>query len=140
MEQSRVERDSMGEVEVPAGAYFGASTQRAVDNFPISGIRFSRRFIWALGLIKGSAATVAADHGTSRTEEAQAIRAAADEVMEGALDDHFPIDVFQTGSGTSTNTNANEVIARRAESCSARSTAAGFIPTTTSTSGSHRTT
>ena len=114
MEQPRVERDSMGEVEVPAGAYFGASTQRAVDNFPISGIRFSRRFIWALGLIKGSAATVAADQGHLPPEEAQAIRAAADEVMEGALDDHFPIDVFQTGSGTSTNTNANEVIARRA--------------------------
>ena len=114
MEQSRVERDSMGEVEVPAGAYYGASTRRAVDNFPISGIRFGRRFIWALGLIKGSAATVAAEHGFLAIEEAQAIRAAADEVMEGALDDHFPIDVFQTGSGTSTNTNANEVIARRA--------------------------
>jgi fumarate hydratase, class II len=114
MERSRVERDSMGEVSVPAGAYFGASTQRAVDNFPISGIRFSRRFIWALGLIKGSAATVAADQGHLPPEEAGAIRAAADEVMDGALDDHFPIDVFQTGSGTSTNTNANEVIARRA--------------------------
>ncbi|HEX2369991.1 MAG TPA: class II fumarate hydratase [Acidimicrobiia bacterium] len=114
MEQSRVERDSMGDVEVPAGAYFGASTQRAVDNFPISGIRFSRRFIWALGLIKGSAATVAADQGHLPVEEAQAIRDAADEVMEGTLDDHFPIDIFQTGSGTSTNTNANEVIARRA--------------------------
>ncbi len=114
MEQSRVERDSMGEVEVPAGAYYGASTRRAVDNFPVSGIRFSRRFIWALGLIKGSAATVAADQGHLPVEEARAIRAAADEVMEGALDDHFPLDVFQTGSGTSTNTNANEVIARRA--------------------------
>jgi fumarate hydratase class II len=114
MEQSRVERDSMGEVEVPADAYYGASTQRAVDNFPISGIRFSRRFIWALGLIKGSAATVAGDQGHLPPEEAEAIRAAADEVVEGSLDDHFPLDVFQTGSGTSTNTNANEVIARRA--------------------------
>jgi fumarate hydratase, class II len=114
MEQSRVERDSMGEVEVPAGAYYGASTQRAVDNFPISGIRFGRRFVWALGLIKGSAATVAADRGHLPPEEAKAIRAAADEVVEGSLDDHFPLDVFQTGSGTSTNTNANEVIARRA--------------------------
>ncbi len=114
MEQSRVERDSMGEVEVPAGAYYGASTRRAVDNFPVSGIRFSRRFIWALGLIKGSAATVAANQGHLSVDEARAIRAAADEVMEGALDDHFPLDVFQTGSGTSTNTNANEVIARRA--------------------------
>jgi fumarate hydratase class II len=85
-----------------------------VDNFPISGIRFSRRFIWALGLIKGSAATVAGDQGHLPPEEAEAIRAAADEVVEGSLDDHFPLDVFQTGSGTSTNTNANEVIARRA--------------------------
>jgi fumarate hydratase, class II len=110
----RVEKDSMGEVEVPADAYYGASTQRAVDNFPISGLRFSRRFIWALGLLKGSAATVAAEQGFKEPGLAAAIREAADEVMDGALDHHFPLDIFQTGSGTSTNTNANEVIAGRA--------------------------
>ncbi len=110
----RIERDSMGEVAVPADALYGASTQRARDNFPISGIGFPRRFIWALGLIKGSAATVSAEMGNLDAGIAAAIRAAADEVMEGALDEHFVLDVFQTGSGTSTNTNANEVIANRA--------------------------
>jgi len=104
----------MGEVEVPRDAYYGASTQRAVDNFPISGLRFSRRFIWALGLLKGSAATVAAQLGYLDAERSRAIRQAADEVMEGTLDQHFVLDIFQTGSGTSTNTNANEVIATRA--------------------------
>ena len=110
----RIEKDSMGEVQVPADALYGASTQRAKDNFPISGIHFSRRFIWALGLLKGSAATVAAQGGHIDQQIADAIRAAADEVMSGDLDDHFPLDIFQTGSGTSTNTNANEVIANRA--------------------------
>jgi fumarate hydratase class II len=110
----RIEKDSMGEVQVPAGAYYGASTQRAVDNFPISGIRFGRRFIWALGLIKGSAASVAGERGYVDQAKAGWIRQAADEVMAGALDGHFPLDVFQTGSATSTNTNANEVIAHRA--------------------------
>ncbi len=109
----RTERDSMGEVQVPATALYGASTQRAVDNFPISGFRFSRRFIWALGLIKGSAATVAAEQGHLEAATAEAIRTAADEVMAGTHDDQFPLDIFQTGSGTSTNTNANEVIAGR---------------------------
>ncbi|MBW3665991.1 MAG: class II fumarate hydratase [Actinobacteria bacterium] len=104
----------MGEVKVPADAYYGASTQRAKDNFPISELRFSRRFLWALGLEKGSAATVAARMGHLDEEKAKAIRQAADEVMEGDLDDHFVLDIFQTGSGTSTNTNANEVIAARA--------------------------
>ena len=104
----------MGEVKVPADALYGASTQRAVDNFPISGIGFSRRFIWALGLQKGSSATVAAETGHLDPAQAQAIRNAADEVMAGDLDDHFVLDIFQTGSGTSTNTNANEVIAARA--------------------------
>ncbi len=112
--EHRIERDSMGEVEVPADAYYGASTQRAVDNFPISGLRFGRRFIWALGLLKGSAATVAAQLGHVDAERGAAIRRAADEVMEGSLDGHFVLDIFQTGSGTSTNTNANEVIAARA--------------------------
>jgi fumarate hydratase class II len=112
--ERRIERDSMGEVAVPADAYYGASTQRAVDNFPISGERFDRRFIRALGLIKGSAASVASEQGFLESEIADAIRSAADEVAEGALDDQFVLDIFQTGSGTSTNTNANEVIASRA--------------------------
>ena len=110
----RVERDSMGELQVPADALYGASTQRAVENFPISNLRFSRRFIWALGLIKGSAARVAGDAGYVPARIASAIARAADEVVEGALDHHFVLDIFQTGSGTSTNTNANEVIANRA--------------------------
>jgi fumarate hydratase class II len=110
----RTERDSMGEVQVPDGAYYGASTQRAVDNFPISDLRFSRRFIWALGLVKGSAARVAGTRGFVDAAKAKAIAEAADEVRDGLLDDHFVLDIFQTGSGTSTNTNANEVIANRA--------------------------
>ena len=110
----RVEKDSMGEVRVPADAYYGASTQRAVENFPISGIRFGRRFIWALGLIKGSAADISGREGHLDRKRADAIRAASDEVMKGTLDAQFVLDIFQTGSGTSTNTNANEVIAGRA--------------------------
>ncbi len=104
----------MGEVEVPSDALYGASTQRAVENFPISDLRFSRPFIRALGLIKGSAAQVAGDSGHLPGEIASAVSQAADEVMAGLWDDHFVLDVFQTGSGTSTNTNANEVIANRA--------------------------
>ena len=110
----RIERDSMGEVEVPAGAYYGASTQRAVDNFPISNLRFGRRFIWALGLIKGSAARIAGPAGYIDSDLADAVERAADEVRDGAHDEEFVLDVFQTGSGTSTNTNANEVMANRA--------------------------
>lgn len=110
----RIEKDSMGEVRVPAEALYGASTQRAKDNFPISGVGFSRRFIWALGLLKGSAATVSGEMGNVEERIATATRAAADEVMSGELDEHFVLDIFQTGSGTSTNTNANEVIANRA--------------------------
>ena len=110
----RTERDSMGEVQVPQDAYYGASTQRAFENFPISGTVFSRRFIWALGLLKGSAARVSGPKGYVDRERADAIARAADEVRDGALDDHFVLDIFQTGSGTSTNTNANEVIANRA--------------------------
>ncbi len=112
--EHRIEHDSMGEVEVPHDAYYGASTQRAVDNFPISGLRFGRRFIWALGLLKGSAATIATQLGHMDAERGAAIRKAADEVMEGSLDQQFVLDIFQTGSGTSTNTNVNEVIAARA--------------------------
>ena len=110
----RIERDSMGEVQVPDGAHYGASTQRAVDNFPISDLRFSRRFIWALGLLKGSAARVSGPAGHVDTGLTGAIVQAADEVRDGGLDSEFVLDIFQTGSGTSTNTNANEVIANRA--------------------------
>ena len=110
----RIEKDSMGEVRVPADAMYGASTQRAVDNFPISNHRFGRRFIWALGLLKGSAGTVAGRMEFLDLTISEAIRKAADQVMEGDLDDQFVLDIFQTGSGTSTNTNANEVIAARA--------------------------
>ncbi len=110
----RIEKDSMGEVKVPADAMYGASTQRAVDNFPISSHRFGRRFIWALGLLKGSAGTIAGEMDFKSPAISEAIRKAADQVMEGAFDDQFVLDIFQTGSGTSTNTNANEVIATRA--------------------------
>jgi fumarate hydratase, class II len=110
----RIEKDSMGEVQVPAGAYYGASTQRAVDNFPISGLTVGRRLIWAFGLLKGSVATVAATRGDVPADVAEGIRAAADEVMNGDWDAQFPVDIYQTGSGTSTNTNTNEVITHRA--------------------------
>ena len=110
----RIEKDLMGEVRVPATALYGASTRRAVENFPISDRRFGRWFIWALGLIKGGAAQVAGSQGFLPEDVAEAIAAAAEEVREGRLDDHFVLDIFQTGSGTSTNTNANEVIANRA--------------------------
>jgi fumarate hydratase class II len=109
-----MERDSMGEVEVPADAYYGASTQRAVLNFPISGQPFPRRFIRALGLVKKSAAQTNSELGLLSKRRASAIARAAQEVVDGKLDDQFPIDIYQTGSGTSTNTNANEVIANRA--------------------------
>lgn len=104
----------MGEMTVPADALYGASTARAVENFPISGIRFSRSFIRALGLIKQAAAEANRDLGLLPDDRAGLIVAAAQEVVDGGLDDHFPIDIFQTGSGTSTNMNANEVIANRA--------------------------
>lgn len=110
----RIERDSMGEVPVPDGAYYGASTQRAVDNFPISNLRFGRTFIWALGLLKASAAVTNKANGSVDPAIADAIVTAAEQVMVGDLDEHFVLDVFQTGSGTSTNMNANEVIANRA--------------------------
>ena len=110
----RIEHDSMGEVSVPDDAYYGASTQRAVENFPISDLRFGRRFVWALGLIKGSAAEMNKSMGNVDPEMADAIVAAAEELMEGKFDDQFVVDIFQTGSGTSTNMNANEVLANRA--------------------------
>ena len=110
----RVERDSMGEMEVPAGALYGASTMRAALNFPISGLRFPRVFIRALGLIKQSAARSNMALGLLEPRLGEAIAVAAQEVIDGGLDQHFVLDIFQTGSGTSTNTNANEVIANRA--------------------------
>ena len=107
----RVEHDSMGELKVPANALWGAQTQRAIDNFPVSGRPLPRGFIRALGLIKAAAAAVNADLGLLPKTAAKAIRAAAIEVADGAHDAQFPIDVYQTGSGTSSNMNANEVIA-----------------------------
>ena len=114
-EQVRIERDSMGEVEVPASALWGASTQRAVLNFPVSGEKLPLRLIHALGLVKAAAAVANRQLGVLDEPRACAIELAAREVAEGRHDAHFVLDVFQTGSGTSTNTNANEVIARLAE-------------------------
>ena len=113
-EDVRIEEDSLGEMEVPEGAYWGAQTQRAVENFPISGITFSRRFIRALGVVKKSAAQANLDLDLLEESTANAIIEAADEVISGTHDEEFPVDVFQTGSGTSSNMNANEVIANRA--------------------------
>lgn len=113
-EETRVERDSMGEMQVPVSAYYGASTQRAVLNFPISDLRFPRQFIRALGQIKQAAAQVNETLGTVDAQIAEAIVRASQEVIDGKLDSHFVLDIFQTGSGTSTNMNANEVIANRA--------------------------
>jgi fumarate hydratase class II len=111
--RTRVEKDSMGQMSVPESALYGASTERAVRNFPISGYRFSRPFIRALGLIKWAAAQANHDLGLLDAERSALIVQAAEEVVDGKLDEHFPLDIFQTGSGTSTNTNANEVIANR---------------------------
>jgi fumarate hydratase, class II len=111
---TRTERDSMGEMEVPGGALYGASTQRAVLNFPISGQRMPGRFIHALALVKRAAAETNAELGTLAPDVAGAIAEASQAVAEGAYDDEFPIDIYQTGSGTSTNMNANEVIAHLA--------------------------
>jgi fumarate hydratase class II len=111
---NRLERDSMGEMAVPAEALWGASTQRAVLNFPVSGERFPRRFLQALGLVKRACAAANAELGVLPAELVGAIDEAAREVVEGVHDAHFVVDVFQTGSGTSTNMNANEVIANRA--------------------------
>jgi fumarate hydratase class II len=111
MADFRIERDSMGELKVPAAALWGAQTQRAVDNFPISGLSMPREFIRALGLIKSAAAQANADLGHLTKNKAKAIRKQAERVASGEFDAQFPIDVFQTGSGTSSNMNANEVIA-----------------------------
>lgn len=114
MSDTRIEKDSMGEMPVPAHALYGATTQRAILNFPISGLRFPREFIRALGLIKLAAAKANGELGRLDAARVDIISRAAGEVIAGALDEHFPLDIFQTGSGTSTNMNANEVIANRA--------------------------
>jgi len=110
----RIERDSLGSIEVPADRYWGAQTQRSLQNFPIGDERFGREVIAALGVVKGACARVNGALGLLDPDRAVAIAAAAEEVAGGALDDHFPLVVWQTGSGTQTNMNANEVIARRA--------------------------
>jgi len=110
----RIEKDSLGEMKVPANAYYGAQTARAVENFPISGLVLPRRFIYALGLVKRACTRANIDSGDLEPRIGNAIVQAATEMMEGRWDSEFPIDIFQTGSGTSTNMNANEVIANRA--------------------------
>src|SRR5215471_16048016 len=110
----RTEADSMGQMQVPADAYYGAQTARAVENFPIRGPRFPRYFLRALGLIKKHAAATNTALGLLPQQISDAIQEAAQEVIDGKLDDEFPLDIFQTGSGTSTNMNANEVISNRA--------------------------
>jgi fumarate hydratase class II len=114
MSTTRTERDSMGEMAVPADAHYGASTARAVENFPISDLRLPRRFIQAVGLVKWAAAEVNKELGLIEKQRAAWLQQAAQEVIDGLLDREFVVDVFQTGSGTSTNMNANEVIASRA--------------------------
>jgi fumarate hydratase class II len=110
----RIEKDSMGPVKVPKEAYYGAQTQRAVENFPISGWRFQREMILALGLIKFASAKTNFNLGLMERRMARAIEKASEEVIQGRWDDQFVVDIYQTGSGTSTNMNANEVIANRA--------------------------
>jgi len=110
----RSEADSMGQMQVPADAYYGAQTARAVENFPISNLRFPRQFIRAIGLIKKHAAATNTALSLLPKNISDAIQKAAQEVIEGKLDAQFVVDIFQTGSGTSTNMNANEVIANRA--------------------------
>jgi fumarate hydratase, class II len=111
---TRLEKDSMGEMQVPADAYYGAQTARAAENFPVSNLRFNRRFISAMGLIKWCCAQVNHDLGLLDDRKTQLIQQAAQEVIDGKLDSQFILDIFQTGSGTSTNMNTNEVIAGRA--------------------------
>ncbi len=114
MTEYRTEKDFLGELKVPKDAYWGVQTQRAVENFPISGIRFGRRFIYSLGLIKMASAQTNMELGLLDSKIGKAIVQVSQEVMDGKLDAQFPLDIFQTGSGTSTNMNANEVIANRA--------------------------
>jgi fumarate hydratase, class II len=115
MENYRIERDSLGEIRVPSDALYGAQTQRAVENFPVSGLCMPQVFLSVVALIKSCAAQVNTELGLLDPELAHAISAAADEIVGGGWSDQFPLDVFQTGSGTSTNMNVNEVIANRAD-------------------------
>lgn len=114
MKNTRIERDSLGEVQVPAEALYGAQTQRAVDNFPISGLRPRRAFVWSMATIKRAAAEVNRDLGLLDDQRAASIIQAADEVIAGRWDDQFVVDPFQAGAGTSHNMNVNEVVANRA--------------------------
>jgi len=114
MSEVRIEKDSMGELEVPADALYGAQTQRAINNFPVSGLVMPRSFIKALGVVKAACAQVNFDMAELEKYQADAIIAAANRVSSGEFDDQFPVDIFQTGSGTSTNMNVNEVIAHLA--------------------------
>jgi fumarate hydratase class II len=114
MNEYRIEKDTLGEVNVPGDAYWGPQTQRAIQNFPVSGIQFPPLFIHSLGMIKRACAAVNQELGLLEPTIADAIIRACDEVVEGTFDDQFPLDIFQTGSGTSTNMNVNEVIATRA--------------------------
>ena len=114
MDGYRIEQDSLGEMQVPEEALYGAQTARAVENFPISGLRLNRAMLRALGLLKKHAAQSNQQLGLLPAETADAISRAAAEVIAGVLDQHFPVDIFQTGSGTSSNMNSNEVIANRA--------------------------
>jgi fumarate hydratase class II len=114
MADTRIEKDSLGEVQVPAGAYYGAQTERARQNFPVSGLTLPKRFLAAVAMIKGEAAAVNQELGVVPAEVAQAIQQAAIEVIQGRHDAQFPLDVFQTGSATSTNMNVNEVLSNRA--------------------------
>ncbi|MCC5876755.1 MAG: aspartate ammonia-lyase, partial [Candidatus Sumerlaeia bacterium] len=111
MAEYRIEKDSMGEIKVPVNALYKAQTQRAVDNFPVSDLRIPRVQIRALGLVKQACAKANRDLGLLDKEIAEAISAAADEVISGKHDEQFVVDIFQTGSGTSTNMNTNEVLA-----------------------------
>ncbi|WP_336325250.1 class II fumarate hydratase [Halovenus sp. HT40] len=113
-DEYRTEQDSLGEMQVPADAYWGAQTQRAIENFPISNSTFGRRFVRALGIVKKGAAQANRDLDLLEEDKADCIIDAADEVIAGEHDDQFPVDIFQTGSGTSSNMNANEVISNRA--------------------------
>ena len=112
--KTRIEKDSMGEIEVPANQYWGAQTQRSLQNFEIGRERFPREMLWALGIVKQSVAQVNSDLGLLDPGKAEVILQAAQEVIDGKLDDDFPLVVWQTGSGTQTNMNSNEVIANRA--------------------------
>ena len=119
-DEFRIEHDTMGEVRVPSAAKWGAQTQRAVENFPVSGLRIERALIGALASLKGASSVVNRELGVLPEEVATAIHDAAAEVAKGTWDDQFPVDVFQTGSGTSTNMNMNEVIAHLASAALGR--------------------